>query len=115
MRFSSIHSHRKKTTQPGLPMKKGRAATMTHDYNRHGVNALCLSGVRPPHFPPAHRRVASIRARVGLRVKRMLKRMVKSIAHGPAPSHSRRPAEMWRRCTAEKVHRLQLFRGACRE
>src|ERR1700681_4641744 len=24
-------------TQPGLPMKKGRAGTMTHDYKRHGV------------------------------------------------------------------------------
>jgi transposase len=24
-------------TQPGLPMKKGRAGTMTHDYERHGV------------------------------------------------------------------------------
>src|ERR1700716_3875210 len=23
-------------TQPGLPMKKGRAGTMTHDYKRHG-------------------------------------------------------------------------------
>jgi hypothetical protein len=24
-------------TQPGLPMKKGRAGTMTHDYKRHGL------------------------------------------------------------------------------
>src|ERR1700730_14681086 len=24
-------------TQPGLPMKKGRCATMTHDYKRHGT------------------------------------------------------------------------------
>ena len=24
-------------TQPGLPMKKGRAGTMTHDYKRHGT------------------------------------------------------------------------------
>ena len=23
-------------TQPGLPMKKGRAGTMTHDYKRNG-------------------------------------------------------------------------------
>src|ERR1700730_17869099 len=23
--------------QPGLPMKKGRAGTMTHDYKRHGT------------------------------------------------------------------------------
>jgi transposase len=27
-------------TQPGLPIKKGRAATMTHDYKRHGVTTL---------------------------------------------------------------------------
>ena len=27
-------------TQPGLPMKKGRAATMTHDYKRHGITTL---------------------------------------------------------------------------
>lgn len=27
-------------TQPGLPMKKGRANTMTHDYKRHGTSTL---------------------------------------------------------------------------
>ena len=27
-------------TQPGLPMKQGRAATMTHDYKRHGTTTL---------------------------------------------------------------------------
>lgn len=27
-------------TQPGLPMKKGRAGTMTHDYKRHGTITL---------------------------------------------------------------------------
>ena len=27
-------------TQPGLPMKPGRAATMTHDYKRHGTTTL---------------------------------------------------------------------------
>ena len=27
-------------TQPGLPIKKGRAATMTHDYKRHGTTTL---------------------------------------------------------------------------
>lgn len=26
--------------QPGLPLKKGRAATMTHDYKRHGTTTL---------------------------------------------------------------------------
>ena len=27
-------------TQPGLPMKKGRLSTMTHDYKRHGTTTL---------------------------------------------------------------------------
>lgn len=27
-------------TQPGLPMKSGRAGTMTHDYKRHGTSTL---------------------------------------------------------------------------
>jgi transposase len=27
-------------TQPGLPLKKGRAASMTHDYKRHGTTTL---------------------------------------------------------------------------
>ena len=27
-------------TQPGLPMKKGRCATMTHDYKRNGMTCL---------------------------------------------------------------------------
>jgi hypothetical protein len=27
-------------TQPGLPMKKGRAGTMIHDYKRHGTTTL---------------------------------------------------------------------------
>jgi transposase len=46
-------------TQPGLPMKKGRAGTMTHDYKRHGTTTLfaalntltgeVLSQCRPRH------------------------------------------------------------------
>ena len=27
-------------TQPGLPLKKGRCQTMTHDYKRNGVTSL---------------------------------------------------------------------------
>jgi len=51
-------------TQPGLPMKKGRAGTMTHDYKRHGTTSLfaalnvldgtvigeCLPRHRAPEF-----------------------------------------------------------------
>ena len=47
-------------TQPGLPMKKGRAGTMTHDYKRHGVTTLfaalnVLEGKshRPMHAAPS--------------------------------------------------------------
>jgi len=46
-------------TQPGLPMKKGRKGTMTHDYKRHGTTTLLaalntltgevLSQCRPRH------------------------------------------------------------------
>ena len=38
-------------SQPGLPMKPGRAGTMTHDYKRHGTTtlfaALTAPNVRP--------------------------------------------------------------------
>ena len=30
-------------TQPNLPMKPGRPATMTHDYVRHGTTTLCAA------------------------------------------------------------------------
>ena len=47
-------------TQPGLPLKKGRAGTMTHDYKRHGTTTLFAAldvadrqGDRPlPDAPP---------------------------------------------------------------
>jgi hypothetical protein len=35
-------------TQPGLPLKKGRCGTMTHDYKRHGTTT-CFS---PSRFSP---------------------------------------------------------------
>ena len=58
-------------SQPGLPMKKGRAGTMTHDYKRHGTTTLfaalnlldgkvighCIAGGPPDHRrQPGHRR-----------------------------------------------------------
>jgi len=30
-------------TQPGLPLKRGRAGTMTHDYKRNGTATLCAA------------------------------------------------------------------------
>src|SRR5258708_13371421 len=35
-------------TQPGLPMKKGRGATMTHDYKRNGTTTLFAALNTPP-------------------------------------------------------------------
>ena len=47
-------------TQPGLPMKPGRAGTMTHDYKRHGTTTLfaalnVLTGVVIGNCMPRHR------------------------------------------------------------
>ncbi len=47
-------------TQPSLPMKKGRAGTMTHDYKRHGTTTLfaalnVLTGVVVGQCLPRHR------------------------------------------------------------
>jgi len=47
-------------TQPSLPMKKGRAGTMTHDYKRNGTTTLCaalnvLTGVVIGQCLPRHR------------------------------------------------------------
>ena len=30
-------------TPPGLPLKKGRGGTMTHDYQRQGTTTLCAA------------------------------------------------------------------------
>ena len=53
-------------TQPGLPMKKGRAATMTHDYKRHGTTTLFAaldvkSGMVIGECQPRHRAKEFIR------------------------------------------------------
>jgi transposase len=47
-------------TQPGLPMKRGRAATMTHDYKRNGTTTLfaaldVLDGTVVGECMPRHR------------------------------------------------------------
>jgi len=47
-------------TQPGLPMKKGRCGTMTHDYQRHGTTTLfaalnMLDGTVIGQCMPRHR------------------------------------------------------------
>ena len=62
-------------TQPGLPLKKGRAATMTHDYKRHGTTTLFAaldmkSGLVIGECLPRHR------AREFLRFLRRIERAV---------------------------------------
>ena len=47
-------------TQPGLPLKKGRAGTMTHDYKRHGTTTLfaalnVMTGTVVGFCQPSHR------------------------------------------------------------
>lgn len=47
-------------TQPGLPMKRGRCGTMTHDYKRHGTTSLfaamnVLDGTIISQCQPRHR------------------------------------------------------------
>lgn len=39
-KFTDVVGQALDRTQPGLPMKKGRAGTMTHDYKRHGTTTL---------------------------------------------------------------------------
>jgi transposase len=67
-------------TQPGLPMKKGRCGTMTHDYKRNGTTTLfaalnMLDGTvigecmpppasRVPPLPQDHRRTHTAQSRV---------------------------------------------------
>jgi transposase len=53
-------------TQPGLPMKRGRAATMTHDYKRNGTTTLFAaldvkSGIVIGECQPRHRAKEFIR------------------------------------------------------
>ena len=53
-------------TQPGLPMKRGRAGTMTHDYKRHGTTTLfaalnILDGTVIGHNMKRHRHQEFIR------------------------------------------------------
>jgi transposase len=53
-------------TQPGLPLKKGRAGTMTHDYKRHGTTTLFAaldlkSGIVIGECQPRHRAKEFIR------------------------------------------------------
>jgi hypothetical protein len=45
-------------TQPGLPIKKGRAGTMTHDYIRHGTGVIAL--LVNPNTPSVERLIIDV-------------------------------------------------------
>jgi len=66
-------------TQPGLPLRKGRAATMTHDYKRHGTTTLFAAldtrtGIVIGECLPRHRAKEFLRflRRIDRTVKRSL-------------------------------------------
>jgi transposase len=59
-------------TQPGLPLKKGRAGTMTHDYERHGSTTLfaamnALDGTVIGRNMQRHRHQSSFASSMSLR------------------------------------------------
>jgi alpha-D-ribose 1-methylphosphonate 5-triphosphate synthase subunit PhnG len=61
-------------TQPGLPMKRGRAGTMTHDYKRHGTTTLfaamnVLDGTVIGHNMQRHRHQEFIRFSIAGRAR----------------------------------------------
>ena len=79
------------TLAPGLRLSTKMRALSSSDHCRR----------RPvPVISSSRRTVVTSPASAGLAFKRMLKRMVKSIAHGPASSHSPSPPETWGRSTA---------------
>jgi transposase len=58
-------------TQPGLPLKKGRAGTMTHDYERHGTTTLfaalnVATGAVHHACLPRHRRAEFLKFMTGV-------------------------------------------------
>jgi transposase len=68
-------------TQPGLPMKKGRAGTMTHDYKRNGTTTLfaalnVLDGKVIGRCMPRHRHQEFIRFLNGIEAEVPAKRAV---------------------------------------
>ena len=67
-------------TQPGLPMKKGRAGTMTHDYKRHGTTTLfaaldVATGVVHQQCMPQHRHQEFL-----VFLKQMIRRVPKELS-----------------------------------
>jgi hypothetical protein len=77
-------------TQPGLPFKKGRATTMTHDYKRHNTTTLFValdlkSGLVIGEWLPRHR------AREFLSFLRRIDRAVKKPRDVHLVLYTRRP------------------------
>ena len=98
-------------TQPGLPLKKGRAGTMTHDYKRHGTTTLfaaldvatgevvheCLPRHRHQEFLRFLRKIErSVASELDIHVIRQLRHpqasgrqgVARQTPSGPLPLHS---------------------------
>ena len=119
--ISARASRRQPNSCCGLrPLRRATSETFAPGLRTLDNNAGFLV-VRPPsasalasdQLNPPHRRDGIIGAVGGLRFERMLKHMVKSIAHGPASSHSPRHAEMWGRRTAYPRLRRSGCCGRC--
>ncbi len=115
------HSQARDRTQPGLPLKKGRGATMTHDYKRNGTpvgiatrSSRDASTASRARYPPASRSMPSSTT-TPLTSTRTSRSGSHAILAGPSTSpHLERVAERARRrlrqadTTPSQIQRLPL-------
>jgi transposase len=88
-------------TQPGLPLKKGRAGTMTHDYERHGTTTLFAAlDVATGHIEhdclPRHRRDEFLKFMTRLE-RRVEKGLSVHVILDNYATHKTPEVEAWRR------------------
>jgi hypothetical protein len=84
-------------TQPGLPMKPGRAGTMTYDYKRHGATTLfaalnVLDGTVIGHNMKRHRHQEFIRFLNTVEAQVSKQKPIHAIVDNYAPTNIRRCA-----------------------
>jgi hypothetical protein len=87
-------------TQPGLPMKPGRAGTMTHDYKRHGTTTLfaalnILDGTVIGRNMQRHRHQELIRFLNTIEVRVQAGKVIHAIVDNYRPTSIRRYANGW--------------------
>ena len=93
-------------TQPGLPIKKGRAGTMTHDYKRNGTTTLfaalnVLDGKVIGQCMKRHRHQEFIRF-----LNRIDRQTLRIPGHSPDHRQLRRPQDTGGQTVAEKTPSL---------